>query len=159
LGESVACRPQRLTDGPRHPIERRHLSLRGAALLTRSLFDPPFEQKDFHDRTISKEGRRNRAMEMQKTGWVIDPRHSAVMPKWDVTVLLSLLFTAIVSPVEVGFLDEGKFITPLWIVNRVVDLIFTIDIIVTFNVGYQETVDNGGQYMIRCPRAYRDSVA
>jgi len=108
----------------------------------------PSLTKDFHDRTLSAQGRRNRAIEMRKTGWVIDPRHSRIMAKWDITMLIALIFTALITPVEVSFLDEGAYVTPMFVVNRVVDLIFTTDLFLTFNVAYQENLDNGGHWVM-----------
>ena len=43
----------------------------------------------------------NRAREMQVVGCVIDPRKSWLLPKWDMMMLAALLFTVIVTPVEV----------------------------------------------------------
>ena len=57
---------------------------------------------------------------------------------------LALLFTAIITPVEVAFLDEGQHITLLWMINRVVDLAFVIDMAMSFNMAYQELPERGG---------------
>ena len=43
--------------------------------------------------------------------WLIDPRHSKLVTYWDATVGLALLYTAIVTPVEVGFL--ASFTAPI----------------------------------------------
>ena len=48
---------------------------------------------------------------------------------------------------QVAFLDEGMYITPLWIINRFVDVFFSLDIILTFNRAYQESIDNGGHWV------------
>eukprot|EP00966_Prymnesium_polylepis_P176101 4076225-Prymnesium_polylepis.2 len=39
---------------------------------------------------------------MTKDKWLIDPRTSRVMPVWDMIMLMSLLFTTLVSPYEVS---------------------------------------------------------
>ena len=52
---------------------------------------------------------RIRNREMQKVGWVIDPRKSRILPKWDLLMVSALLFTALVTPVEVAFLEEGQY--------------------------------------------------
>ncbi len=83
--------------------------------------------------------RKKQNREMQKVGWVIDPRKSRILPKWDLLMVTALLFTALVTPVEVAFLEEGQYVTNLWIINRVVDLCFMLDIILTFNRAYQDT--------------------
>ena len=108
---------------------------------------------------------------------MIDPRKSAFMPVWDLIMLLALAFTAIVTPFEVTFIDEGACVTPLFVINRLVDvrasarhdsnsqatyvcmfprssllssplfpallsrlpqLLFICDIIIIFNLSYQE---------------------
>ena len=58
---------------------------------------PGFEK----EKEMARRERVNRAREMQKVGWVIDPRHSTYLPKWDLIMVLSLLFTVVVTPVEV----------------------------------------------------------
>jgi len=83
--------------------------------------------------------RKKQNREMQKVGWVIDPRKSKILPKWDLMMVTALLFTALVTPVEVAFLEEGQYITNLWIINRIVDFCFMVDIILTFNRAYQDT--------------------
>ena len=88
------------------------------------------------------------ATQMQRTGWVIDPRASQFMRNWDLVMAFALLFTAVVTPVEVAFLDEGRYITPLWIINRVVDTCFTVDVVITFNLAYQATPGQGGHWVM-----------
>ena len=69
---------------------------------------------------------------------LIDPRRHNFVPFWDAVMMLALMFTAIITPVEVALIDEGACITVLWILNRVIDLLFMIDIIIIFNMAYQE---------------------
>ena len=59
------------------------------------------------------------------------------------------IFTAMVTPVEVAFLDEGTYVSVLWVTNRVVDFCFIIDIILTFNLAYQEPMDRGGHWIFQ----------
>ena len=54
----------------------------------------------------------------------------------ELETVAALLFTATVTPVEVAFLDEGTRITTLWVINRVVDLAFMIDMFITFNLAF-----------------------
>ena len=72
---------------------------------------------------------------------VIDPRRSTFMRFWDMAMVVALLFTAIITPVEVSFLDEGRYITFLWITNRCVDLCFLCDIFITFHLAYLDDSD------------------
>lgn len=85
---------------------------------------------------------------MQKKGMVIDPRQVKIMAKWDLTMVMALFFTALVTPVEVVFLQEGSHINALWIINRVVDLLFVFDIFFTFHLAFQESQENGGHWVI-----------
>ena len=64
--------------------------------------------------------------------------------RWDVTVLVALLYTAIVTPVEVAFLREGEYISPIFVIDRIVDVTFSIDICLSFFVAYQAKMDDGG---------------
>lgn len=70
-----------------------------------------------------------------KHGWLlIDPRTSKWLWAFDILSMLAIIFTALVTPFEVSFLKppcEGTGWN-LWIGNRVVDLIFTSDIIMNF---------------------------
>lgn len=69
---------------------------------------------------------------------LIDPRRNRFCPIWDVVMLLALAFTAIVTPVEVSIIDEGACVTPLWMCNRVIDILFAVDIVLIFNTAYAE---------------------
>ena len=40
---------------------------------------------------------------------------------------------SIVTPVEVVFMQPDRTVTPLWVVNRLIDLFFTADCILIFN--------------------------
>ena len=91
---------------------------------------------------------KNRAREMQKHGCVIDPRRSPFMGKWDLVMVIALGFTALVTPVEVGFLQEGLYITPLFVINRIIDAIFMVDIVLTFHLGYQAPLEQGGHWVL-----------
>ena len=56
----------------------------------------------------------------------------ALFPFWDLVTSLALIFTAIFTPFEVGFLKASASHEPLFIVNRVVDVIFILDMIISF---------------------------
>ena len=63
-----------------------------------------------------------------KAWYVIDPRTNRRIAYWDIFTCSALLFTAIITPVEVAFLqppkDSEKWQNTLFIANRWVDLIF-----------------------------------
>lgn len=70
-----------------------------------------------------------------KAPWyVIDPRTSRYIGKWDVFTSVALIFVAFITPFEVALL-EPTFDT-LFIMNRVVDLIFGIDMVFSFLTVY-----------------------
>lgn len=48
---------------------------------------------------------------------VLDPR-KVFMQRWDVLIAVLLLFTAVVTPYEVAFIENNSFVDPLFIINR-----------------------------------------
>jgi len=73
-----------------------------------------------------------------ETGWTIDPLRCRWMPYWEVIITVTLVFTAVETPYEITFVDEGPCVTPLFIVNRVVDLCFILDGVLQFLAHYQD---------------------
>jgi hypothetical protein len=71
------------------------------------------------------------------------------LQKWDLTILLALLFTAVVTPFEVAFLETE--INVLFIVNRLIDLIFIFDMVKEFHLMYYH--ENG--FLIKSHRMIR----
>ena len=61
--------------------------------------------------------------------WVLNPR-STVMRKWDLVIAALLFYTATVTPYDVAFLEPD--INVLFFINRLVDLIFLIDLFFQF---------------------------
>ena len=63
--------------------------------------------------------------------YIIDPRTNSVVGYWDLLTSLALVFTALVTPIEVGFLTAptgaARISNGLFWTNRVVDLIFVSD--------------------------------
>ena len=63
--------------------------------------------------------------------YIIDPRTNHVVGYWDLLTSLALVFTALVTPVEVGFLTApsgaARMSNGLFWTNRFVDLIFIFD--------------------------------
>lgn len=96
-----------------------------------------------------KERERNRNDKRLRKGsrFIIDPQTSKMARRWDVVMLLALFYTATVTPVEVAFLNEGRYITALWCVNRCVDVCFFCDMMLTFNMAYQEKAQKGGHWV------------
>lgn len=92
----------------------------------------------------------------EKPWWVVDPRDNAFVGTWDVTTSVALLFTAVVTPFEVGFSeptnDSSRWTEPLFIINRLVDLIFLVDMLLQFALGYCIEDDRMGLRWIFSPR-------
>jgi hypothetical protein len=89
-----------------------------------------------------------RRYEMLEIGCVIDPRGKTLVAVWDTTMLLALLFTAVVTPTEIVFLDEGTYVNELWVLNRIVDLLFTVDLVLSFFMAYQAPDSRGGHWVL-----------
>lgn len=64
--------------------------------------------------------------------FIIHPLQSKFMKIWEPTLLLALIFTGVVTPFEVSFLHDQGCVTPLWVLNRLLDVIFVSDMLITF---------------------------
>jgi hypothetical protein len=61
-----------------------------------------------------------------------------MLEKWNFLITVVLLFTSIVTPARLAFVEKDS---DLWIgINMVIDILFTIDILVVFNSAYY-TID------------------
>lgn len=125
----------------------------GRPSLKRSMTKRTFDDDAFAiiakaEREIETARRLDRARAMRPSNGIIDPRSSSWMPLWDFLMLSAVLFVAIVTPVEVAFLGDGRHVSALWIVNRIIDAIFTIDILINFNLAYQEPIKRGGHWVL-----------
>jgi len=88
---------------------------------------------------------------------VIDPRTSRHMPYWDSLTALALLYTAVFTPVEVALYQSPTTPDALFWVNRVIDLIFLIDIAVQCLVAYERDAQSG-TWEVRLPVIARQLV-
>jgi hypothetical protein len=85
--------------------------------------------------------RANNLPEKRRKSWgscvpVMMPRN-VFFNFWDPVLIMCLIFTAIVTPVEVAFLRPPEWpFDGLFYVNRVVDGCFVIDMCLQFNLGY-----------------------
>ena len=92
---------------------------------------------------------RSPASDMRRTGWVLDPRQMPMLAQWDMLMVFALVLTALITPVEVSFLmGAGEHINALWVFNRVLDLLFFTDLVISFHLAYQERVENGGHWVV-----------
>ena len=93
--------------------------------------------------------------------WVIDPRHSSLLGPWDALCILSLLFVALVTPFEVAFLESPRSADDivlrfgsvgwLWCLNRLVDIIFTIDLVLQFRLMFKTSDTMQGAHALIRP--------
>jgi len=83
--------------------------------------------------------------------WIIDPRTSVTIAYWDIVTTIALLFTAVVTPVEVAFVTATppSFSNSLFLCNRLVDVIFFIDLTLQFRMAYK--VESRSTYWVRQP--------
>lgn len=76
----------------------------------------------------------------------IDPRTCIRrLAAWDLTAAFAMLFTALVTPFEVGFIVlppdptcSDKWSDALFLANRFIDCIFVVDLLLQFFIGYPE---------------------
>jgi len=76
----------------------------------------------------------NLLREMTIPYWLIDPR-SLMMRRWDMFIFVALIWTATVTPVEVAFSKvsiESTSAIFMLVLNRFVDAVFIIDIVINF---------------------------
>lgn len=83
------------------------------------------------------------AAAMSKPNWIIDPRHSRRQPYWDGVTTAALVFTALVTPLEVSFFEPSTEPSDiLFIANRLIDIIFFLDMILQFFLMYQAKAES-----------------
>ena len=67
----------------------------------------------------------------------INPRLSSrFIPIWDVVTFFATIMTAIVTPFEVAFVEDAQCVDGLFLFNRIIDLLFLIDIVIIFHLQY-----------------------
>lgn len=80
----------------------------------------------------------------------LDP-HSRTIQRWDALTVLCLCFTATVTPFEVGLLElsrlEDMAVEPLAWINRMVDVVFVVDILLQCFITYQESTELGSSWV------------
>ena len=91
-------------------------------------------------RGVGEQGGGEAGMRRRRCVTVIDPRDNSFMARWDVLMLVLLMYTALVTPYEVAFLEtQFNF---LFVLNRCVDTLFIIDMGINFCLGYVDPVRN-----------------
>ena len=82
---------------------------------------------------------------------LIDPQ-SVFMRRWDISMIVALFLTAIVTPFEVSFLRSSTYGDPvdaLFIFNRVLDVVFIYDILMNFFIKIEVTSGPMGKRTLR----------
>lgn len=69
----------------------------------------------------------------KKQRFLFDPRTSKILPTWDMLTGVLLLYVAVITPVEVGFMMNEDFAFFFW-VNRFLDVVFALDMMLQFCV-------------------------
>ena len=83
---------------------------------------------------------------------VLDPRTNNYVAYWDLVTTLALVFTALVTPYEVAFLSpppvSARMTNGLFWTNRVVDMVFILDMVLQFRMVYKkEDVREGTRWI------------
>ena len=90
------------------------------------------------------------AREAVATWWVIDPLKVSWPAYWDLAATMALLYTAIVTPVEVAFVQaptgDNVFNAMFW-ANRAIDIIFLIDMALQFRLAVRVTGAEGTRWL------------
>ena len=68
---------------------------------------------------------------------LFDPRKSSFLVVWDCITLFALIYTALVTPFEVAFLEPRVGV--LFVINRFVDLCFLTDLVLNFFLAYYDS--------------------
>lgn len=84
--------------------------------------------------------------------YVLHPMKNKFLNYWDVVSTIALLWTATVTPFEASFLSPAfgpSAWTEVWyLMNRVLDLVFCIDMLLQFFIAYEELDDRGGKLWV-----------
>ena len=86
--------------------------------------------------------------------WIVHPREHKWTKYWDTCSLSCVLFTALVTPFEVGITSPvpiWEFSAaqyPLFVINRMVDTFFLADMVLSFFMAYQMPAHKGGGWVI-----------
>ena len=104
-----------------------------------SFTGPPPLRRGLSRRLTRTEAQR---MGMSSGRWVpvLDPR-SYAMGNWDLIMFALIIFTAVVTPFEVGFIRLSPYSSPLFIFNRIVDCLFAIDVCLNLNLMFFDELE------------------
>ena len=72
------------------------------------------------------------------------------MQNWDVVLCIALVYTAVVTPAEVGFVTKESRVNEFWLLftaNNVINMVFIADVCLQFFVHYQLPKSQGSQWV------------
>ena len=82
-------------------------------------------------------------------GWAIDPNASEWTAYWDLMMMALLTVVLFLTPYEVAFLAPSVGV--LFVINRVLDLIFFCDMVIQFFLAYQSGPEQGSTWVKSLP--------
>ena len=82
-------------------------------------------------------------------GWAIDPNASEWTAYWDLMMMALLTVVLFLTPYEVAFLAPSVGV--LFIINRVLDLVFFCDMVIQFFLAYQNGPEQGSTWVKSLP--------
>jgi len=80
----------------------------------------------------------------RESTWLLQP-NGCFVRYWEVLVMVSLIFTGIVSPVEVAFMENNCQMSLLMVLNQVINGIFLIDMILQFFTVWETKLTEGSR--------------
>ena len=91
----------------------------------------------------------------KKSEVVLHPERNKFLGRWDGLTALALFYTASITPFETAFippvLGTSSWVDPFFLINRALDVIFFLDMLLQFFVAYQTGNDFGGRTWVTSP--------
>lgn len=115
---------------------------------TRRLQVPP----DWRTVKLTKRMTFREALEVEKAKlhrdpWVLTPSGHPALQWWDLGTVICLVFVALITPAEVALLETKM--DALFVINRLIDLVFLIDMALQFCVAYRVKTPYGSRLETR----------
>lgn len=67
--------------------------------------------------------------------------------RWDFVLMIAMAFVATATPFEVAFVTSTAPASALFITNRIIDVIFVVDIVLNFFIPYRQSAKQGGRWV------------
>ena len=87
-----------------------------------------------------------------RTRYVLVPGKTRFLARWDIVATLALTYTAILTPFEASFLGPSNgsaaWQDPWFIINRALDCVFILDLILQFFIAYEDRGSRGGTGLV-----------